>query len=115
MALMMSVVLILNLINSIITSQIRQIGILKAIGATTNKVMFIYLGGMAVLGLLDGVGNSNTSAVPDPSSQDTIFPSEDVGTSSTRVSQEGEAEMHSTSSVQSVPLESPQAWDRVCV
>jgi len=52
LALLMSVVLVLNLINGILTSQVRQIGILKAIGASARQVSFIYLGAMLLLGLL---------------------------------------------------------------
>jgi putative ABC transport system permease protein len=52
LALLMSVVLVLNLINGILTSQVRQIGILKAIGASGRQVSFIYLGAMLLLGLL---------------------------------------------------------------
>jgi len=52
LALMMSAVLVLNLINGILTNQIRQIGVLKAIGASTGKVAMIYLGAMALIGLL---------------------------------------------------------------
>lgn len=52
LALLMSVISVVNLTNSILTNQIRQIGILKAIGASTGKVMVIYLGNMVVLGLL---------------------------------------------------------------
>lgn len=52
LSLLMSLVLIVNLINGILTNQIRQIGILKAIGASQRKVTAIYLGGMAILGVV---------------------------------------------------------------
>ena len=52
LGLLTSMVLVLNLINAILTSQIRQIGILKAIGASTSKVATIYLGSMVILGLI---------------------------------------------------------------
>ena len=52
LALMMSTVLVLNLINGILTQQVRQIGIFKAIGASTGKVAAIYIVGMMLLGLL---------------------------------------------------------------
>jgi ABC-type lipoprotein release transport system permease subunit len=52
LALMMSTVLVLNLINGILTQQVRQIGIFRAIGASTGKVAAIYIAGMMLLGLL---------------------------------------------------------------
>ena len=59
LALLVSVVLVLNLINGILTSQIKQIGILKAIGATNIHISSIYLGSMMVLG-----GISSLIAIP---------------------------------------------------
>jgi putative ABC transport system permease protein len=52
LSLMMSTVLVLNLINGILTQQVRQIGIFRAIGASTGKVAAIYMVGMLLLGLL---------------------------------------------------------------
>jgi len=52
LALLVSVVLVLNLINGILTSQVKQIGILKAIGATKFHIASIYLGSMMILGLI---------------------------------------------------------------
>lgn len=51
LALLMSIVLVLNLINAILTSQVRQIGILKAIGASSSKVAVTYITTMALIGL----------------------------------------------------------------
>lgn len=52
LALLVSVVLVLNLINGILTSQVKQIGILKAIGATNIHIASIYLGSMMILGMI---------------------------------------------------------------
>jgi putative ABC transport system permease protein len=45
-------VLVVNLKNSILSSQIRQIGVLKAIGASLASVRLLYLGSMGFLGLV---------------------------------------------------------------
>ena len=55
LALLMGVVLVLNLVNGLLTSQVRQIGVLKAIGGSTRQVMLIYLGAMGSLGLAAGL------------------------------------------------------------
>jgi putative ABC transport system permease protein len=52
LSLLMSVVLVLNLVNGILTSQVRQIGIIKAIGGSASQVALIYLGAMLLLGLM---------------------------------------------------------------
>jgi putative ABC transport system permease protein len=44
-------VLVINLVNGILTNQIRQIGSLKAMGATTAQVARIYLASQMLLGL----------------------------------------------------------------
>jgi ABC-type antimicrobial peptide transport system permease subunit len=55
LALLMSVVLVVNLVNGLLSSQVRQIGVLKAIGGSTAQVASIYLGAMALLGLSAGL------------------------------------------------------------
>ena len=44
-------VLVINLVNGILTNQIRQIGSLKAMGATTPQVVQLYLASQLMLGL----------------------------------------------------------------
>lgn len=51
LALIMSTVLVVNLINSILRAQVRQIGVLKAIGATRIRVLQIYLLGVGLVGV----------------------------------------------------------------
>ena len=51
LALLMSVVLVVNLITGILTKQVRQLGILKAIGASTQKVTLMHVTGMAAIGI----------------------------------------------------------------
>ena len=51
LALLMSAILVINLTNSLMTNQIRQIGSLKAIGATSLQVAGLYLSSMFLLGL----------------------------------------------------------------
>jgi putative ABC transport system permease protein len=51
LALLMSMVLAVNLISSLLSNQIRQIGTLKAIGASRIRVGFLYLATMFILGL----------------------------------------------------------------
>jgi ABC-type antimicrobial peptide transport system permease subunit len=51
LALLISAVLVLNLTNSLLTNQIRQIGSLKAIGATSAQVAGLYLSSVFLLGL----------------------------------------------------------------
>jgi putative ABC transport system permease protein len=48
----MGAVLVINLVNGILTNQIRQIGSLKAMGATTAQVTRMYLTSQALLGLV---------------------------------------------------------------
>ena len=55
LAFFMGAVLVSQLMAAILAKQIRQIGILKAIGATRSKVLRIYLGMVLVLGVLSGV------------------------------------------------------------
>jgi ABC-type antimicrobial peptide transport system permease subunit len=55
LALLMSVVLVVNLVNGMLTSQVRQIGILKAIGGSTAQISLIFLGAMWLLGLVAGL------------------------------------------------------------
>ncbi len=47
-----SVVLVFNTLMGVITQQINQIGILKAIGGTRNRIIRVYLSGVLVYGLL---------------------------------------------------------------
>jgi ABC-type antimicrobial peptide transport system permease subunit len=51
LALLVSVVLVVNLINGILTNQVRQIGVLKAIGASARQVTLMYAGAMWVIGV----------------------------------------------------------------
>lgn len=51
-SLFMSVILVINTLTSLITQQIDQIGIIKAIGGTTGTIVKIYLAGVLVFGLL---------------------------------------------------------------
>lgn len=54
LAFFMGAVLVSQLMAAILARQIRQIGILKAIGATRSKVLQIYLGMVMVLGVISG-------------------------------------------------------------
>lgn len=47
-----SVVLVLNTLTALITQQMNQIGIIKAIGGTTGTIVKVYLAGVLVYGLL---------------------------------------------------------------
>lgn len=49
MALVLSGVLVANMISALLAQQVRQIGVMKAVGATTGQVMGLYLGMVAVL------------------------------------------------------------------
>lgn len=51
LAFLMGAVLVINLANGILTNQIRQIGSLKAMGATTGQVARLYLFSQLLLGL----------------------------------------------------------------
>jgi putative ABC transport system permease protein len=51
LAFVMGAVLVINLVNGILTNQIRQIGSLKAMGAGTRQVGRLYLGSQLLLGL----------------------------------------------------------------
>jgi putative ABC transport system permease protein len=51
-SLFMSLILVLNTLTALITQQINQIGIIKAVGGTTVTVVKIYLAGVLVFGLL---------------------------------------------------------------
>ncbi len=51
-SLFMSVILVLNTLTAVITQQTAQIGIIKAIGGTTDLIVKIYLAGVLVYGLL---------------------------------------------------------------
>lgn len=55
LGLVMSLVLVVNLVGSILTNQIRQIGVLKAIGAGTRQVSALYFSSMAILGVASAV------------------------------------------------------------
>jgi putative ABC transport system permease protein len=51
-ALILGLLLVYNTINAIVTQQINQIGIMKAIGASTGTIFFIYMIGIFVYGFL---------------------------------------------------------------
>ena len=59
LAFLLCAVLVVNLINAILAKQLRQIGILKAVGGSRRQVMAVYLGSMVLLGIA-------TSAVAVP-------------------------------------------------
>lgn len=50
-ALLLSAVLVVNMISALLAQQIRQIGVMKAIGANSRQVMGIYYGMVFLLGL----------------------------------------------------------------
>ena len=57
LALISSGVLVVNMIGAMMAGQIKQIGIMKTLGAQTNQIMGIYLGMMFLLGLIaTGIG-----------------------------------------------------------
>jgi putative ABC transport system permease protein len=51
LALLMSAVLVVNLVSGILTNQVRQIGVLKAIGASSRQIAAMYAATMALIGL----------------------------------------------------------------
>lgn len=51
-ALLLSAFLIINTIGAILAQQTRQIGVMKAIGASTHQIMQLYLGMVLIFGLL---------------------------------------------------------------
>ena len=52
LSLLLSSFLVINTIAALMTQQIRQIGIMKTVGARTSQVMGIYLGAVLIFGLL---------------------------------------------------------------
>ncbi len=52
LSLLLSLILVVNMITGLLAQQIRQVGMMKAVGATTGQVMAIYLGGVFVLGAI---------------------------------------------------------------
>lgn len=52
LALFLAVFLVINTINAIVSNQIRQIGVMKAVGARTGQISRIYLAMVFVFGLL---------------------------------------------------------------
>jgi putative ABC transport system permease protein len=52
LSLFLSVILIINTISALLAQQRRQIGIMKAVGATTGQIMGMYLGMVLIYGLL---------------------------------------------------------------
>ncbi|MBI4671571.1 MAG: ABC transporter permease [Chloroflexi bacterium] len=52
LALLLSGVLVVNMLSALMAGQIRQIGVMKAVGAQSGQVMGVYLGTVAFLGLL---------------------------------------------------------------
>lgn len=55
LAFLMAAVLVSQLVKSILASQVRQIGILKAIGASRYQVFQIYVSMLLIIGLLSGI------------------------------------------------------------
>jgi len=51
-AFILSLVLVVNMITGLLSGQVRQIGIMKALGSTSGQVAAIYLGGVLLLGLI---------------------------------------------------------------
>lgn len=51
-ALFLSAVLVVNMISALLAQQIRQIGVMKAIGASVRQVMVLYYGMVLLLGLV---------------------------------------------------------------
>jgi ABC-type antimicrobial peptide transport system permease subunit len=54
-SLALSIILIVNLVDSIMTGEQRAIGVMKAIGADSGQIARDYLTGMALLGLVSGL------------------------------------------------------------
>jgi putative ABC transport system permease protein len=52
LALVLSMFLIINTIESILTQQVRQIGMMKAVGARSSQIMGIYFGMVFIFGIL---------------------------------------------------------------
>ena len=52
LALVLGLLLVYNTINAIISQQVEQIGIMKAIGATTGRILLFYLSNTLIYGLL---------------------------------------------------------------
>lgn len=52
LAFALSTIIVANMISAIMAQQIRQIGIMKAIGAKTSKIVFIYLNLTFILGMI---------------------------------------------------------------
>jgi putative ABC transport system permease protein len=52
LALLLGVFLVINTVNAIVSSQIRQIGVMKALGARTSQISRMYLAMVLVFGLL---------------------------------------------------------------
>ena len=52
LALLMCAVLVVNLISGVLTPQVRQIGVLKAIGASARQITMMYATAMAVTGII---------------------------------------------------------------
>jgi putative ABC transport system permease protein len=55
LAFIMGAVLVSQLMRSILTSQIRQIGIMKSIGATRNQILGMYVTMLVIIGLISGL------------------------------------------------------------
>lgn len=54
LALLLATVLVVHLIGALLANQVRQIGVIKALGGTTRQIAVTYLGAMAFLGLAAG-------------------------------------------------------------
>ena len=52
LTLILSSVIVINMISFVLARQIRQIGVMKAIGAKTSQIMSIYMGEVVLLGII---------------------------------------------------------------
>ena len=51
-SLFVSVFLLINTVSALLAQQVRQIGVMKAVGGRTGQIALMYLGMVAVFGLL---------------------------------------------------------------
>ncbi|MEM7129205.1 MAG: ABC transporter permease [Chloroflexota bacterium] len=61
--LLLSAILVVNIISALLSQQIRQIGVMKAIGARTNQVLGMYISTVLICGLLAFLVAAPLSAV----------------------------------------------------
>ncbi|HVR40227.1 MAG TPA: ABC transporter permease, partial [Thermoanaerobaculia bacterium] len=52
LTLVLSAVLVANMIHALLAEQVRQVGVMKAIGATTRQIIALYLGQVSILAIL---------------------------------------------------------------